>query len=437
MNRRRFLTEGGAAILGASSLGRSLPAAASSRGTHASVLVLGAGFAGASLAWALKRWAPSLTVTVVASPERYWTCPFSNTALLKPTDLGALEVRYDAFSEAAAPTLIRARVRAVEPEYRALVLEDGRRLTGDKLVLAPGIELALEGLEGYDAAAAARFPHAWEAGPESLRLAERLRAVPDGGLVVMTIPPNPYRCPPGPYERASLMAWWLQKHRPRAKLLLLDGKDRFTKDALFKAAWEARYPNLEWQGLSAGARLRRVDGKTGLIETDFDRFSPDLANVIPPQRAPALLRRAGLDGGQGWCPIEPTAFESPLAKDVHILGDAAIANPMPKSAFAANSQGKACAAAIIADLAGSPRPDPVLLNTCYSLVAPDAGIAVVGSYAVKGGRMESLAAGSGLSPTRSALGESVTTVRGAEAAHARGWYDSIRVDAFREGGQRS
>ena len=437
MNRRRFLTEGAAAILGASSLGRSLPAAASSRGTHASVLVLGAGFAGASLAWALKRWAPSLTVTVVASPERYWTCPFSNTALLKPTDLRALEVRYDAFSEAAAPTLIRARVRAVEPEYRALVLEDGRRLTGDKLVLAPGIEFALEGLEGYDAAAAGRFPHAWEAGPESLRLAERLRAVPDGGLVVMTIPPNPYRCPPGPYERASLMAWWLQKHRPRAKLLLLDGKDRFTKDALFKAAWEARYPNLEWQGLSAGARLRRVDGKTGLIETDFDRFSPDLANVIPPQRAPALLRRAGLDGGQGWCPIEPTAFESPLAKDVHILGDAAIANPMPKSAFAANSQGKACAAAIIADLAGSPRPDPVLLNTCYSLVAPDAGIAVVGSYAVKGGRMESLAAGSGLSPTRSALGESVTTVRGAEAAHARGWYDSIRVDAFREGGQRS
>ena len=227
----------------------------------------------------------------------------------------------------------------MEPEHRALVLEDGRRLTGDKLVLAPGIEFAPEGLEGYDAAAAARFPHAWEAGPESLRLAERLRAVPDGGLVVMTIPPNPYRCPPGPYERAS--SWpGLQSTGPRPSFFSSIARTALPRTPSSRRLGK-RAIRIEWQGLSAGARLRRVDGKTGLIETDFDRFSPDLANVIPPQRAPALLRRAGLDGGQGWCPIEPTAFESPLAKDVHILGDAAIANPMPKSAFAANSQGKA------------------------------------------------------------------------------------------------
>jgi NADPH-dependent 2,4-dienoyl-CoA reductase/sulfur reductase-like enzyme len=430
LHRRDALKVLGAAGL-ATALGRR--ALAASPSSSGSVLILGAGFAGASLAWALKRWAPSLAVTVVASPARYWTCPFSNTALLEPDTTDALEVRYGAFQAPGAPTLIRAKVVAVEPEHRALVLEDGRRLSADKLVLAPGVEFASDAIEGYDADAEHRFPHAWEAGPSTLTLAQRLRAVPDGGLVVMTIPPNPYRCPPGPYERASLIAWWLQRHRPRSKLLLLDGKDQFTKDSLFKAAWAARYGNLEWQGLSDGAGLRRVSARENLIETDFDRFTPALANVIPPQRAPALLRQAGLDGGQGWCPVEPTGFESSLARDVHILGDAAIANPMPKSAFAANSQGKACAAALLADLAGEPRPAPVLLNTCYSLVAPDAGIAIVGSYAVQAGKLVTLSEGSGLSPSRGALGTQGDAVRAAEAAHARGWYASIRADAFREG----
>ena len=270
-------------------------------------------------------------------------------------------------------------------------------------------------------------------GGQTVTLAKQLQAMPDGGVFAIAVPPSPYRCPPGPYERASLMAWWLQRHRPRSKLLLLDGKDQFTKDRLFKAAWAHRYPNLAWQGLSDGAGLRRVSARENLIETDFDRFSPALANVIPPQRAPALLRRAGLDAGQGWCPVEPTGFESPLAKDVHILGDAAIANPMPKSAFAANSQAKACAAALLADFAGVPRPAPVLLNTCYSLVAPDAGIAVVGSYAVQDGKLVTLSEASGLSPDREALGAKLDAVRAAEAAHARGWYASIRADAFREG----
>ncbi len=429
LHRRDALKLLGTAGLGATLGPRTFAARSTSSG---SVLILGAGFAGASLAWALKRWAPSLAVTVVASPARYWTCPFSNTALLEPEATDALEVRYGAFQTPEAPILIRGNVVAVEPEQRALVLEDGRRFSADKLVLAPGIEFVRDAIEGYDAAAESRFPHAWEAGPSTLTLAQRLRAVPDGGLVVMTIPPNPYRCPPGPYERASLMAWWLQRHRPRSKLLLLDGKDQFTKDRLFKAAWAARYPNLTWQGLSDGAGLRRVSARENLIETDFDRFTPALANVIPPQRAPVLLRHAGLDGGQGWCPVEPTGFESPLAKDVHILGDAAIANPMPKSAFAANSQGKACAAALLADFAGAPRPAPVLMNTCYSLVAPDAGIAVVGSYAVQGGKLVSLGEGSGLSPDREALGPQLNAVRAAEAAHGRSWYASIRADAFRE-----
>ena len=185
------------------------------------------------------------------------------------------------------------------------------------------------------------------------------------------------------------MAWWLQKHRPQAKLLLLDSKDRFTKDASLKAAWEARYPNWSGRAWSAGARLRRVDGKTGPYRDRFRSLLPRPRQRHSSGSGARASRPRGADGGQAGAPIEPTAFESPLAKDVHILGDAAIANPMPKSAFAANSQGKARAAALIADLAGSPRPDPVLPNTCYSLVAPDAGIAVVGSYAVKGGRMES------------------------------------------------
>ena len=419
LSRRRFLAGGfgTAALAGA-------PAFARGAG-RARVLVIGGGFAGATAARYLAAWAPGAQVTLVTPPRNYWTCPFSNTAVAGLRSTDSLEVDYRAVAARTNLTLLRATVTELDPVTRRATLDDGRVLAADRIILAPGIELGGESIEGYGPEAAARFPHAWEAGPATTDLRARLEAVPDGGLVVITAPPNPYRCPPGPYERASLMAWWLARHRPRAKLAILDAKDRFTKDTLFRAAWDARYPALEWLGQADGGTLRRVDAAAGTLHTDFDDWKPDLACVIPPQRAAAVARRAGLDGGRGWCPVDPVTFESTLAPGVHVLGDAAIANPMPKSAFAANSQGKACAAALAALLADAPVPEPVLLNTCYSLVAPDAGIAIAAAYAVRDGVLEVVDGASGVSPD-----DAPESVRTLEAAHARGWYESIVADAF-------
>lgn len=399
-------------------------------GTDARVLVLGGGFAGATAARALARWSPRTRVTLVTAPGGYWTCPFSNTAVAGLESVDDLAVDYGPLGRTPGLELIRAQVVALDPVTRRATLDDGRVLGADRVVVAPGVDLDHRSIDGWNDAAEARFPAAWEAGPATTELRRRLEAVPDGGLVIITAPDNPYRCPPGPYERASLMAWWLQQHRPRARLVILDAKDSFTKDALFKAAWAARYPNLSWLGRADGATLRRVDAAAGTVHTDFDDYAPDLACVIPPQRAGSLARDAGLDGGRGWCPVEPRAFESTVTPGIHVLGDAAIANPMPKSAFAANSQGKACAAALAWLIEGRPAPDPVLMNTCYSLVAPDAGIAIAASYGIRNGALVSLDGTTGVSPLPTDARPDVETVRGAEARAARGWYRSIVRDAF-------
>lgn len=396
------------------------------RSADARVLVLGGGFAGATAARWLARWSPQTQVTLITAATPYWTCPFSNTALAGLRNLDSLEVDYGPLAATPGLALIRAQVTGLDPVTRRVRLDDGRVLEGDRVIVAPGVELQGARIEGYDDSAAARFPHAWEAGPSTLELHARLQAVPDGGLVMITVPDNPYRCPPGPYERASLMAWWLARHRPRARLVILDAKDTFTKDALFRAEWAARYPNLTWQGRADGATLRRVDAGAGTLHTDFDDHRPDLACVIPPQQAGTLARDADLDGGLGWCPVEPFAFESTRYAGIHVIGDAAIANPMPKSAFAANSQGRACAAALARMIAGQTPEQPVLMNTCYSLVAPDAAISIVGSYGIEDGALMTLPGSAGVSPT----GPGSAEVRKLEAAHARGWYGSIVRDAF-------
>lgn len=422
LSRRTFMTSLGAA-------GALAPAIHARAAAEARVLVIGGGFAGATTARYLARWAPNTAVTLVTAPERYWTCPFSNTALagLRPVD--ALEVDYGTLAATHGLELLRARVIELDPVARRARLEDGRTLTADRIVVAPGIELHGSGIEGYDEAAMARFPHAWEAGPATALLRRRLEAVPEDGLVVITAPENPYRCPPGPYERASLMAWWLAEHRPRARIVILDSKDTFTKDALFRAEWAERYPNLEWLGRSDGGTLRAVDAVAGSVHTDFDDWNADLACVIPPQRAAALARDAGLDEGRGWCPVDGRSFESTVHADIHVLGDAAIANPMPKSAFAANSQGKACAAALAAIVAGSEPAPPVLMNTCYSLVAPDAAIAIAGSYTTVDGTLTTLPGTAGVSSSF-ADPNAGQHVRALEAEHAHGWYASIVADAF-------
>jgi hypothetical protein len=250
--------------------------------------------------------------------------------------------------------------------------------------------------------------------------------MPDGGVVIMSAPANPFRCPPGPYERASLIAHYLRTSKPKSKLILLDAKDAFSKQRLFQNAWQALYPGLiEWVGLSAGGKVTAVDAASTTVITDFGRHKAAVANVIPPQTAARIAAMAGVADRTGWCPVEPMSFESTLQPGIHVIGDAAIMGAMPKSAFAANAQAKVCAAAIVARLAGRATPEPRLINTCYSLVAPDYGISIAGVYRPANGRLADIPGAGGVSPL-----DADAAVRAQEAQLAEGWFRTITAEVF-------
>ncbi|WP_374450154.1 FCSD flavin-binding domain-containing protein, partial [Stella sp.] len=323
-------------------------------------------------------------------------------------------------------TVVHAAARGVDPGARTVDLGEGRTLAYDRLVVAPGIDIAWSALPGYDEAAAEAMPHAWKAGPQTLLLRRQLEAMADGGLVVLAAPANPFRCPPGPYERASLVAHFLKTRKPRSKLLLLDAKDAFSKQRLFADAWDRLYPGLiEWVPLSAGGRLVRVDPAAMVLETEFDRHRPAVANVIPPQRAGAIAAAAGVADRTGWCPIDPVTFESRLVPGIHVLGDAAIAGAMPKSAFAANAQAKVAALAIAALLRGDRPAEPRLVNTCYSLVAPGYGISIAGVYRPQGGVLADIPGAGGASPP-----DAPAVIRELEADHAETWFRTVTAETF-------
>src|SRR5437870_8960252 len=221
----------------------------------------------------------------------------------------------------------------------------------------------------------------------------------DGGTGVISGPANPFRCPPGPYERASLIAYYLKTKKPRSKLIVLDAKDAFSKQGLFTNAWRELYPNLiEWVSLSNGGKVNTVDVGAMTLVTDFNRHKADVANVIPPQKAGRIAEAAGVADRTGWCPIDAVSFESTLQRNIHVIGDACVAGAMPKSAFAANSQAKACAGAVAKLVAGGRPEEPRLINTCYSLVAPDYGISVAGVYRPTNGQLADIQGAGGVSP---------------------------------------
>jgi sulfide dehydrogenase [flavocytochrome c] flavoprotein chain len=394
--------------------------------SRARVVVIGGGFGGAACAKYLRLADPTIDVTLVTPHRQFITCPFSNAVLVGLRELSSLTFTHDRLRQRYGIRVVYAEATTLDPVSRRLTLNNSQTLNYDRLVLSPGIELHWGALAGYDAAASAVFPHAWEAGPQTMLLRRQLEAMPDGGLVVVTAPEAPYRCPPGPYERASLIAHYLKTHKPKSKILLLDAKDTFTKDKLFRAAWQQLYPGLlEWVSGSQGGRAARVDTHAGTVRTDFEEYKPAVANIIPPQRAAAIARSTGLDDGKGWCPVKASTFESTIHQGVHIIGDAAIANPMPKSAFSANNQAKVCAAAITALLRGEMPPEPVLINTCYSLVAPNYGISIAAVYHVKDEAIVTVPGSDGISPL-----DASDETRAREAEYTRSWYANITADTF-------
>ncbi len=398
--------------------------AASTR-TRARVIVVGGGFAGASCAGELKAIDPGLAVTLIEPRTTYTACPLSNLVLASTRSIEAQQFGYQGL-RARGVTVRHTQARAVDALARTATLADGERLEYDRLVLAPGIEIRWGLLPGYDRAAAERMPHAWQAGAQTLLLRDQLRAMPDGGLVVMAVPDNPYRCPPGPYERASLIGHYLQQHKPAAKLLVLDAKDRFSKQPLFEQSWRALYgERIEWQGRADGAQVVAVDPSTRTLETDFDVVRADVANVIPPQRAGDIARVAGVTDASGWCPVMPLTFESTLAPGVHVIGDAAIANAMPKSAFAANAQARYCAVQISRALRGEDPVPAKLLNTCYSMAAPEHAFSIAGVYQPGAASWQEVPGAGGSSPLDATAG-----MRRREAVYARDWFRTLTDAVF-------
>jgi NADPH-dependent 2,4-dienoyl-CoA reductase/sulfur reductase-like enzyme len=279
---------------------------------------------------------------------------------------------------------------------------------------------------GYTEAAAERMPHAWKAGEQTMLLRRQLEAMPDGGLVVITAPANPYRCPPGPYERASLIAYYLKTRKPKSKLIILDAKDAFSKQRLFQNAWKELYPGLiEWVSLSSGGKVSRVDAASMTVETDFAKHQPAVANIIPPQKAGHIAELAGVADRTGWCPVDPFTFESTLRPNIHVIGDACIAGAMPKAGFAANAQAKVCAAALVRLLAGKQPDEPRLINTCYTTVAPEYGITVAAVYHPVNGQLVEVQGAGGTSAA-----DAPKSVREQEAKLADGWFKTITGEIF-------
>jgi len=417
-SRREFLKLGVAASTAL------LPLPALAQGAAPRVVVVGGGFAGASCARALRQADGRIAVTLVEANATFTACPFSNAVIGGLRELSAQQFTYD---RVAADGIVVARAMATAVDAQSVTLADGARLPYDRLVLAPGIDIRWDALPGYDEAAAAQMPHAWRAGEQTLLLRRQLEAMDDGGLVVISAPANPFRCPPGPYERASLIAHYLKTKKPKSKLMILDAKDAFSKQRLFQAAWAELYPGLlEWVPLSKGGAVTSVDAATRTLITDFGRHQAKVANVIPPQKAGRIADVAGVADGTGWCPIDPVTFESKLQPRIHVIGDAAIAGAMPKSAFAANSQAKTCAAAVARLLTGATPSAPKLINTCYSLVAPDYGISVAGVYQPSAsGQLAEVPGAGGVSPTGAPR-----ATRAAEALLAEAWFRTITDETF-------
>src|SRR6266478_755887 len=345
----------------------------SSAQSVARIVVIGGGFGGASCARAFRKIDPKLEVTLIEPNQTFTACPFSNEVIAGLRELEAQQFGYDRIIADGVTVIAQAAVK-ITPQARIVSLADGQSLRYDRLVLAPGIDLRFDALPGYDEAAAARMPHAWKTGEQTMLLRKQIEAMADGGTVVIAVPAAPLRCPPAPYERASLIAHYLKTKKPRSKVLILDAKDSFSQQKLFEAAWKELYPGMiERIALSQGGRVTSVDPATNTIVTDFGNYTAQVASVIPPQKAGRIAEVAGAADKTGWCPIDPVSFASKLVPNIHVIGDACIAGQLPKSASAAHAQGKACAAVIVNLMSGKPPEMPRLNGACYNTVAPGYG----------------------------------------------------------------
>ncbi|NLP32561.1 MAG: FAD-dependent oxidoreductase [Oligella ureolytica] len=421
LSRRKWLTTIAQASAATAAI-TAFPAIAKSDAGR--VIIVGGGFGGATAARYIKRFNPAIQVTLIEPAKTFYTCPFSNMVLGGLRQMEQIAHRYDNL-KAFGIEVVHDLVIAVDTDKKTVRLQDNSTLAYDKLLLSPGIDFRWGAIEGYDEEASLLAPHAWKAGEQTVILRKQLEAMPDNGKFVMVVPEGAFRCPPGPYERASMVAHYLKHHKPKAKLIILDAQDNFSKQSLFEQGWNTFYRDIiERVPLSLGGKVTRIDAKALEAETEFgDLIKADVLNVIPPQQAGLIAHKAGVANETLWVPIEADTFESHAVNDVYVVGDATIAAPMPKSGFSANTQAKVAAAAIVASLAGKEATKGHFANTCYSLIAPDYGISVAGAYATEAGKM--VERSGGVSPM-----DADEAFRKREADYGADWYAAISLDIW-------
>ena len=405
MRTRREFIAAGAAAIGAAAL----PAPALAQGEvmpagGRRVVVVGGGWGGCTAAKYIRLEDPAIEVVLVEPEAAFRSCPLSNWVVAGLREMSDLTFGYSALARRHGVKVLRGRAVGVDAAAREVALEEGGLLRYDRLVLSPGITLRRGDIDGLKDAPADAFPAAWRAGPETESLRAQIAAMRPGGTVAVAIPLSPYRCPPGPYERVSLIADYLRRNDPAAKVVVFDANAKIvSKGALFAEAWEALYGGIiEYRPDSA---VVAVDPSTGAVRTDFDELRADVANVIPPQEAGRLPFDSGLvPEGRRWAPVDPWDFSSTLAPDIHIIGDStdgSAVGKVPKSGYVANSMGKVAAAAAVAALNGREAPRPSMANTCYSLVSAEEGISVTAIYDHDDESGKIAPTASGLSPARS------------------------------------
>lgn len=389
------------------------------------VVVIGGGAGGATAArYIAKDSQGAIAVTLVEENESYQTCFHSNLYVGGFRKYEEIVHGYDALAKNHGITLARARATQIDRDKKEVVLSTGQRLPYDRLVVSPGIDLKYDSVPGWSKEVEEQMPHGWKPGRQTQLIKQRLDAVPNGGTIVMIAPPNPYRCPPGPYERISMVAHVLKQKNPTAKILVLDPKEKYSKQALFEEGWARHYDGMvEWVGPDFGGAAVEVRADTMEVLVEGEAQKVDVCNVIPGQVAGKIAAIAGVTDETGWAPVHPDTMKSKMDENIWVLGDSSAQGDMPKSGFSANSQAKVAAMTIRGELLQSKVFPARYSNTCWSLIAPDDGVKVGASYEP--------------TPEKIASVESFISQTGEDAAlrkatyeESLGWYAGITADIF-------
>ncbi|MFK8033081.1 MAG: FCSD flavin-binding domain-containing protein [Hyphomicrobiales bacterium] len=417
LSRRHFTT-----LLGAGAGSLAMPHIAF--GAKPKVVVIGGGAGGATAArYIAKDSKGEIDVTLVEPNKRYYTCFFSNLYLGGFRDFESTGHGYDGLANGHGINVVHDWALSADGASKTVTLGSGATLAYDKLVLSPGIDIKYDSVPGYSVEGQSRAPHGWKSGTQVQLIKAQVEAMPEGGTFLMVPPPNPYRCPPGPYERISMIAHILKQKNPSASIIVLDPKPKFSKQGLFSEGWESHYPGMvEWIDPDTHGGILNVDTDNLTVETDLDTFEADAMSIIPAQKAGAIAMHSGVTDGD-WAPIVPASMQSKADENIYVLGDASVASAMPKSGFSANSQAKVASNHIRAELTGSRVFEPRFVNTCWSLIAPDDGVKVGARYKAGAEKIES---------TETFISKTAESadLRRETYEESESWYSAITTDMF-------